>query len=70
MSSDLKYEEFLPVGIIQTTLKAEFAWPKKSDAPKMTSSQDAHAWQEICKAMRAFKDRGSSSRALFAAYST
>lgn len=38
-------------------LKQNSHGQKKSDAPKMTSSQDAHAWQEICKAMRAFKDR-------------
>jgi predicted amidohydrolase len=51
------YEKFLPVGIIQTTVNAEFAWPEKGLIPQMTSAQDAHAWQEICKAMRAFKGK-------------
>jgi len=57
MTSEFKYEAFLPVGIIQTTVNAELAWQKKGKVPQMTSAQDAHAWQEICKALRAFKDK-------------
>lgn len=57
MSTKPKYEEFLPVGVIQTTVNATFAWPcEKGAIPKMSLNQDAHSWQEICKAMRAFKD--------------
>ena len=56
MSPKHKYDEVLPVGIIQTTVNAELAWPRTGAKPQMTSAQDAHAWQEICKAMRALKD--------------
>jgi len=56
MSNKPKYDEYLPVGIIQTTVNAELAWPKNGTSPKMSAAQDAHAWQEICKALRAFKD--------------
>lgn len=56
MSNKAKYEETLPVGIIQTTVDAKLAWPESGKSPKMSAAQDAHAWQEICKAMRAFKD--------------
>ena len=56
MSSDPVYEENLSVGIIQTTVNAELAWPRNCASPRMSSAQDAHAWQEICKAMRALKD--------------
>jgi predicted amidohydrolase len=56
MSTKSKFEEELAVGIIQTTVNAELAWPKSATKPRMSSAQDAHAWQEICKAMRALKD--------------
>ena len=56
MNIKLEYEDSLPVGIIQTTVNAELAWPRNGTRPKMTAAQDAHAWQEICKAMRGFKD--------------
>ena len=56
MSTKSKFDEELAVGIIQTTVNAELAWPRTSVKPRMSSAQDAHAWQEICKAMRALKD--------------
>jgi predicted amidohydrolase len=56
MSTKSKFDEELAVGIIQTTVNAELAWPKSATKPRMSSAQDAHAWQEICKAMRALKD--------------
>jgi predicted amidohydrolase len=56
MSTKSKFDEELAVGIIQTTVNAELAWPRTSAKPRMSSAQDAHAWQEICKAMRALKD--------------
>jgi predicted amidohydrolase len=56
MSTRSIFDEDLAVGIIQTTVNAELAWPKSSTKPRMSSAQDAHAWQEICKAMRALKD--------------
>ncbi len=37
MSTKPKYEEFLPVGVIQTTVNATFAWPcEKGAIPKMS----------------------------------
>ena len=56
MSVKFKFDEELAVGIIQTTVNWKFAWPRTSAKPRMSSAQDAHAWQEICKAMRALKD--------------
>ena len=56
MSTKSKFDEEIAVGIIQTTVNAELAWPKSAAKPRMSSGQDAHAWQEICKAMRALKD--------------
>lgn len=56
MNNSDNFEEYLPVGIVQTTLNAALAWNETMAAPKMSSAQDALAWQEICKAMRAFKD--------------
>lgn len=56
MSSKPNIDQFLPVGIIQTTVNAKLAWPRRGTTPKMSAAQDAHVWQEICKAMRAFKD--------------
>lgn len=56
MSINTKFDEFLPVGIIQTTVDFELAWPRNAATPQMSPPQDAHVWQEICKAMRAFKD--------------
>jgi len=56
MNSKRIYDEELAVGIIQTTVNGEFAWPRSGASPRMSSAQDAHAWQEICKAMRALKD--------------
>jgi predicted amidohydrolase len=56
METKPKYDEELAVGIIQTTVNAELAWPRGSAAPRMSSAQDAHAWQEIRRAMRALKD--------------
>ncbi|MDO8926163.1 MAG: hypothetical protein Q7U94_04540 [Sideroxyarcus sp.] len=56
MSTKLEYDEYLPVGIIQTTVNSLLAWPRNTSFPQMSSPQDAHVWQEICKAMRAFKD--------------
>src|ERR1039457_6035862 len=56
MTNKSKLDEYLPVGIVQTTVNAELAWPRSGTTPKMSNAQDAHVWQEICKAMRAFKD--------------
>lgn len=56
MSTKLEFDDELAVGIIQTTVNAELAWPKSASEPRMSSAQDAHAWQEVCKAMRALKD--------------
>jgi predicted amidohydrolase len=56
MSAKSKFDEELAVGIIQTTVNSELAWPKIATRPRMSSAQDAHAWQEICRAMRALKD--------------
>ena len=56
MSVKFKFDEELAVGIIQTTVNWKLAWPRTSAKPRMSSAQDAHAWQEICKAMRALKD--------------
>ncbi|MBK7578496.1 MAG: carbon-nitrogen hydrolase family protein [Ignavibacteria bacterium] len=53
-----KLDEDLAVGIIQTTVNAELAWPKSAPKPRMTPAQDAYTWHEICKAMRALKDGG------------
>lgn len=44
------------VGIVQTTVDHEIAWPKTATTPQMSSTQDAKAWHEICKAMKAFAD--------------
>jgi len=56
MSIECKYVEDLPVGIVQTTINAELAWSKGASRPCMSTAQDAHAWQEICKAMRTLQD--------------
>jgi|CZKV01.1.fsa_nt_gi predicted amidohydrolase len=56
MSVKFKFDEELAVGIIQTTVNWKLAWPRTSAKPCMSSAQDAHAWLEICKAMRALKD--------------
>ncbi len=56
MSANADFVDELAVGIIQTTVNSQLAWPKHSAKPRMSSVQDAHAWQQICKAMRAFKD--------------
>ena len=56
MSIKSIFDEELAVGIIQTTLNSQLAWPISATKPRMSSAQDAHAWQEICKAMRALKD--------------
>ena len=56
MTKTLGYEEFVSVGIVQTTVNFERAWPKSSGAPRMSARQDSHVWQEVCKAMRAFMD--------------
>lgn len=50
-SASTALEEEVAVGIIQTTVDFELAWPKTSAKPHMSAGQDAHAWQEICKAM-------------------
>ncbi len=55
MSNKCNYDQHLPVGIIQTTVNAKLAWPRCGSTPQMSAAQDAHVWQEICKAMRAFK---------------
>ncbi len=62
MSTKPKYDEELSVGIIQTTVNADLAWPRTGSRPSMSSAQDSHAWQEICKAMRAFQDGGSAPK--------
>ena len=62
MNTKSKFDEELAVGIIQTTVNAELAWPKSATKPRMSSAQDAHAWQEICKAMRALKDGDVASK--------
>src|ERR1035437_1895285 len=54
--TDLSYVEFLPIGIVQTTLENNVAWPRSSRCPAMSSGEDAKAWHEICKAMRALHD--------------
>jgi len=56
MSSLQDFEEFLAIGIVQTTTDAQQAWPNDNGEPKMSAAQDDYAWQEICKAMRSFKD--------------
>lgn len=56
MSSKLEYERFLPIGIVQTTVDAELAWPIDGGSPQMSAEQDAYVWHQICKAMRTFKD--------------
>lgn len=56
MSINIRFEEDLAVGIIQTTVNATLAWPESANKPKMSHGQDDHAWQEICKGMRALKD--------------
>lgn len=56
MTDTLNFDDFVPIGIVQTTANAELAWPRRGTIPKMSAAQDAHAWQEICKAMRAFRD--------------
>lgn len=56
MNAKCKFQDELAVGIIQTTVNAALAWPKNATKPQMSSPQDAHVWQEICKAMRALKD--------------
>lgn len=56
IATNIQLDEVLPVGIIQTTINAKLAWPRSGAVPQMSPSQDAHVWQEICKAMRAFKD--------------
>lgn len=56
MSIKSRHEEELAVGVIQTTVNAALAWPRNGASPRMSDAQDAHAWQEICKAMRALQD--------------
>jgi len=54
--SDRKYDETLAVGVVQTTIDASHAWRIGARSPAMSTEQDEHAWQEICRAMRAFQD--------------
>jgi len=56
MNTKYNYDQYLAVGIVQTRVNAELAWPRNGTTPKMSAAQDSLAWQEICKAMRAFKD--------------
>jgi predicted amidohydrolase len=64
MSKGKELVDFLAVGVVQTTLDAGLAWPKASPQPKMSAAQDAHAWGEICKAMRSFRDDERSPRVI------
>jgi predicted amidohydrolase len=54
--NDDAHDNALAVGIVQTTLNAERAWQSKAKSPTMSAIEDERAWQEICKAMRAFQD--------------
>ncbi|UCP00192.1 hypothetical protein LF844_10395 [Metapseudomonas lalkuanensis] len=45
--------ESLSIGIIQTTLDYEAAWSK---SPRISASQDNHAWHEIRRAVRALSN--------------
>jgi predicted amidohydrolase len=56
--------DFLSVGVVQTTLNSSLAWPKKARKPQISSAQDGHAWQEICKAMKALKDEDPKPRVI------
>ena len=47
-------EDNLSLGIVQTTLDAELAWPSSAEKPQISLTQDEHAWLELCKAMRFF----------------
>lgn len=48
--------DFISVGVVQTTIDADLAWLTTSDRPQISDAQDAHVWQEICKAMKSFMD--------------
>ncbi len=50
------------MGIVQTTIDARKAWQSGVSAPVMSAAQDEHAWREICNAMKAFQDDGSSPK--------
>lgn len=57
-----EFEKYLPVGIVQTTIDAEFAWQDNEGQPKISKEQDEFVWLEICKAMRNFQDDGLAPR--------
>ncbi|MDZ4808986.1 MAG: carbon-nitrogen hydrolase family protein [Bacteroidota bacterium] len=62
MPDQKNYADKLMVGIIQTTIDAKKAWLPGNNLPKISPAQDAHAWQEIRKAMRSFKDGGMNPK--------
>ena len=64
MNDVSEFEESLSVGVVQTTLDAGLAWQKNFHTPTMSPGQDAHAWHEICRAVRSFKDDGESPRVI------
>ena len=56
MDDTNSFAKTLSVGIVQTTVIAENAWSDGANSPRMSSSQDEHAWLEIRRAMRSFHD--------------
>jgi predicted amidohydrolase len=66
MMQENSLEEMLQVGIIQTTLNARLAWEKGARLPQISSAQDDHIWQELCKAMRSFQDNSLQPRLIVA----
>ncbi|NQT55027.1 MAG: carbon-nitrogen hydrolase family protein [Desulfobacteraceae bacterium] len=53
-----KYDEFINLGLIQTTIDSKVAWPCTNSSPRMTDNQDSHVWLEIRKAFRSMQDAG------------
>lgn len=56
------YAPDLSVGVVQTTVDAEHAWHKGASSPRMSECQDDHAWLEIGRAMRSFRDGSTSPK--------
>jgi predicted amidohydrolase len=66
MTNKIDLIEYLPVGIIQTTLDSRLAWAEGAKFPQISSLQDDHVWQELCKALRSFQDHSLQPRLIVA----
>jgi len=50
------YEDELRIGVVQTTLDAQYAWLSTAHSPRISRSQDELVWKETRRAFRSFQD--------------